>query len=107
MGGWLPDVGTLTPAALLGIGVMMILLGKLRPESAFRELRADRDATIARLIAERDAYKTASEIHLDTIRKQADALSGMTEVGETANSLIRMLKVIVQTGGVDGPQRPV
>ena len=55
------DPAILTPAALLAIGVLLVLTGKLLPNSYLTDVRHDREIRLAEMREERDEWRKAFE----------------------------------------------
>lgn len=87
---WLtPDIiGTLTPTGLVLLGVLMIMLGWLRPKRAVDEIRADRDARLAdkdqQIIDWREAYRLSESAR----EKNEAALREALEVARAAETAL-------------------
>lgn len=83
--------------------VMLILRGSLVPASVLRDLRADRDARIAEIAAERDTWRAAHEAS-ETARHTAQEQVGeLLELSRTADHLLRSLpKTAEVTSGSKG-----
>lgn len=104
-------LNTPTLATLLGTAIFVLtavfyamLRGKLRPESALKEVREDRDARVAEARADRDTrladaakqvemWKTAFE-NAETARRSQEALLRETtmEIGRTVQHVIGALQ---------------
>lgn len=123
MDGWFTPslIGTLTPGGLLLLTVLLIAMGKLVPKATFDTMRTDRDASIARIMKDRDDrldeirsqctdWKEAYRLSEGARQLQAQMLAEMTEVTRTANSLIRTLRAVIEDGAEpddDSADRPV
>jgi hypothetical protein len=71
--------------------VVLILRGHLVPASVLRDLRADRDARIAEVAAERDTWRAAHQIS-EEARHTAQAQVGeLLELSRTADHVLRSL----------------
>jgi hypothetical protein len=77
--------------ALVGLGVWLVLTGRLVPRSTLKDLRQDRDDRVAEAKAEaqvwRDAYESAKRAN----EALAVQLHQMLEVGHTTSSVLRSL----------------
>ncbi|NUS16301.1 MAG: hypothetical protein HOY69_33705 [Streptomyces sp.] len=79
--------------AVLVVVVLLILRGRLVPRSVLEDIRADRDARIAELAAERDSWRAAhdrSEVARHIAQDQAGEL---LELARTADHMLRSLPV--------------
>jgi F0F1-type ATP synthase membrane subunit b/b' len=79
-------------AALVTLVVLLILLGRLVPRSVLQDVRADRDARIAEIAAERDTWRDA---HKESEAARIDAQSQvgeLLELSRTADHVLRSLR---------------
>jgi hypothetical protein len=84
--------------------VMLILRGSLVPHSVVRDLRADRDARVKELTAERDTWRAAHQAS-EEARHVAQAQVGeLLELSRTADHLLRSLPRTPTTGVTSAPQ---
>jgi hypothetical protein len=78
-------------AAVLGIVVLFILLGRLVPRRAVDDLREDYAARIAELIAERDMWRTAHGVSEEARHEDQQQVRELMEVARTADHVLRAL----------------
>lgn len=66
-----PTLASLLATAILALTAVFyaMLRGKLRPESALKEVREDRDARVAEARADRDARLAEAKEQIETLRK--------------------------------------
>lgn len=100
-----PTLAGLLATAIVALTTVFysILRGKLRPESAFKEVREDRDARVAEARADRDArleeanrqiaaWKSAFDIAEEARRSQEALLRETTmEIGKTVQHVLAAL----------------
>lgn len=86
----LPVIPT-SATALLALVVLLVLWGKLVPKSYLDELRAEKDARIVEVKEDRDLWKAAYENELSINRELTGQVSLLSEVGRTADHVIRSL----------------
>lgn len=84
-------------AAVLGLVVMLILLGRLVPRSILEDLRADRDARITELAAERDTWKAAHQLSEEARHVAQDQVGELLELSRTS---VHVLTSLPRTEGV-------
>ena len=86
----------------VGLVVLFLLLGKLRPEKQFTELREDRDARIAEVIAQIAIWKEAlaeEGRRNDTLDRQ---LQIMVEERDQTRAIVQeLLRAVRPEGGPD------
>lgn len=84
-------LGTLTPAAIVGATVLLVLLGRLVPRRVLDDVRADRDKRETALTAEADKWRNAWREELG----RSDALQAqnkeLLELARTAVPVIQAL----------------
>ncbi|MEU1099355.1 hypothetical protein [Streptomyces sp. NPDC005877] len=86
---------------ILALVVMMVLLGRLVPRSVLEDVRADRDARVAEMTAERDTWR-AAHIESEAARRIAQGQVGeLLELSRTADHLLRSLPQPTREGGTD------
>ncbi|MEU1421461.1 hypothetical protein [Kitasatospora sp. NPDC005751] len=78
-------------AAILSAVVMLILVGRLVPRSVLEDVRADRDAQLAELRAERDSWKAAHATSEEARHLDQDSVRELLEVARTTEHLMRAL----------------
>jgi hypothetical protein len=78
-------------AAILSAVVMLILLGRLVPRSVLEDVRTDRDARLAELAAERDAWRAAHDRSEEARHLAQDQAAIALEVARTADQMLRSL----------------
>lgn len=78
-------------AALVGIVVLLVLLGRLVPRSSLTDRLADRDAQIQRLVDERDTWRSAHQLSEEARRESQDQAGELLELSRTADYLLRSL----------------
>ena len=93
---WLGDVGSTT---LVVIFVLAILTGKLRPQSAVKEVRDDRDARLAEYKAHTDEALKLVNIYRDAYTTTEAARRDQAKV---LNDLVNVVKTL---GGTIPPSR--
>lgn len=97
------DVAQGGAAALVTLVVLLILLGRLVPRSVLQDVRADRDARIAEIAAERDTWRDA---HKESEAARIDAQSQvgeLLELSRTADHVLRSLRGEVPRDAMDSP----
>ncbi|MGV9891752.1 hypothetical protein [Streptomyces sp. NPDC003395] len=88
-------------AALVTLVVLLILLGKLVPRSVLEDVRADRDARLAELAAERDTWRDAHR-ESEAARVEAQAQVGeLLELSRTADHVLRSIRGEVHGDAMD------
>ncbi|MEW2402116.1 hypothetical protein [Streptomyces sp. NPDC046862] len=88
-------------AALVTLVVLLILLGKLVPRSVLEDVRADRDARIAEVLAERDTWRDAHR-ESEAARVEAQSQVGeLLELSRTADHVLRSLRGEVPGDAMD------
>lgn len=99
IGGW---VGA---GNIVGVGlvVLFLLLGKLRPEKQFTELREDRDTRIAEVVAQIEIWKQAlgtTEEARDKLEKQLQIMAEEREqTGKIVHDLLQVVRSLRPEGG--------
>jgi hypothetical protein len=71
--------------------VVLILRGHLVPASVVREIRADRDARIAEISAERDTWRTACQERTESLYLTQGQVGELLELSRTANHVLASL----------------
>lgn len=101
MGEWLtPEfISTLTPAGLLSIVVLMILLGYLRPKRAIDEVRQDRDARIADAHEQITIWREAYRLSESAREKNEAALREALEVARAAEDALKGFRAAMMARG--------
>jgi F0F1-type ATP synthase membrane subunit b/b' len=90
-------------AALVTLVVLLILLGRLVPRSVLQDVRADRDARIAEIAAERDTWRDAHK-ESESARMDAQSQVGeLLELSRTADHVLRSLRGEVSGDAMDKP----
>ncbi|WP_310962157.1 hypothetical protein [Nocardioides terrisoli] len=85
---WWP---VLTPSALLGIAVLMVLTGRLIPRRTYEEKSH-----------EAQEWRTESRIKDAQIAEKDEQLGHLREVGETVNEVMRSIKRKAATDDGEG-----
>jgi hypothetical protein len=78
-------------AAVLGIVVLFILLGRLVPRRAVDDLREDYAARIAELITERDMWRTAHQVSEEARHEDQMQAREMLELSRASVHVLRSL----------------
>lgn len=78
-------------AAIVSMVVLLILRGHLVPRSTVDDVRADRDARIAELAAERDTWRAAHKESEVARHVAQDQVSELLELSRTADHVLRSL----------------
>lgn len=93
-------------AALVALVVLMILLGRLVPRSVLEDVRADRDARVAEIAAERDTWRTAHR-ESEAARQEAQSQAGeLLELSRTADHVLRAIRGEVPGDALDEVAAP-
>lgn len=79
------DPAILTPAVLLGIGVLMILTGRLVPRSYVDDVRTDRDVRVAEAREETAEWRKTAMI-------KDEQLKVLMSQGETTIALLHSIQ---------------
>lgn len=88
-------------AALVTLVVLLILLGRLVPRSVLQDVRADRDARLAEIAAERDTWRDAHR-ESESARVEAQAQVGeLLELSRTADHVLRAIRGEVPGDAMD------
>lgn len=88
-------------AALVALVVLMILLGRLVPRSVLDDVRADRDARLAELAAERNTWRDAHK-ESEAARIEAQTQAGeLLELSRTADHVLRAIRGEVPGDAMD------
>lgn len=85
-------------AAIVVVIVMLILSGRLVPRSTLRDLRADRDARLAEVTAERDTWRAAHAASEKARHRQQGQVGELLELSRTAEHLLRSLPIRPEQG---------
>lgn len=105
IGGWV-GVGNIVGGGGVGIVIILLLLGKIRPQKAFDELREDRDARLAEVVTQIDIWKQALATTDDARAKLEQQLQlVMTEREQTAkivHDLLQVVQTLQAEGGHSG-----
>jgi hypothetical protein len=90
MSEWLAGVTVenLTTSSLLALGVLMLMLGILRPRSAIVEIREDRDARLADKDRQIESWQEAHRLQVEASNKKDEALREALEVARAANDAL-------------------
>ncbi|MDX3527126.1 hypothetical protein P1P75_11900 [Streptomyces sp. ID05-39B] len=78
-------------AALVTLVVLLIFLGRLVPRSVLEDVRKDRDARVAEILAERDTWRDA---HRESERARMEAQSQVGELLELSRTADHVLRAI-------------
>lgn len=78
-------------AGLVAVIVLLILRGRLVPRSVLDDVRADRDARLAELSAERDTWREAHKVSEEARHVAQDQVGELLELSRTADHLLRSL----------------
>jgi hypothetical protein len=87
--------------AVLTLVVLFILLGKLVPRSVLEDVRKDRDARVAEVIAERDTWRKAHQESEVARIKAQDQVGELLELSRTADHVLRSLRGEVPGDAMD------
>lgn len=88
-------------AAILALVVLFILLGRLVPRSVLEDVRKDRDARVAEILAERNTWRDAHR-ESEAARMEAQAQVGeLLELSRTADHVLRSLRGEVPGDAMD------
>ncbi|NUS82774.1 MAG: hypothetical protein HOY75_08470 [Streptomyces sp.] len=89
------------PASIVVFVVLLILLGRLVPRSVLEDVRKDRDARVAEVLAERDTWRDAHR-ESEAARIEAQAQVGeLLELSRTADHVLRSLREGVHGDAMD------
>jgi hypothetical protein len=89
--------------AILAVVVLFIVRGSLVPRSVLEDVRKDRDARVAEILAERDTWRDA---HRESERARVEAQSQvgeLLELSRTADHVLRSLRGEVPGDAMDKP----
>jgi F0F1-type ATP synthase membrane subunit b/b' len=90
-------------AAIVTLVVLLILLGRLVPRSVLEDVRKDRDARVAEVIAERDTWRAAHR-ESEAARIEAQNQVGeLLELSRTADRVLRAIRGEVPGDAMDSP----
>ena len=90
-------------AAIVTLVVLLILLGRLVPRSVLEDVRKDRDARVAEIIAERDTWRAAHR-ESEAARIEAQNQVGeLLELSRTADRVLRAIRGEVPGDAMDSP----
>lgn len=78
-------------ATVLGLVVLLILLGRLVPRRTVDDVRADYQARIAELIAERDMWQAAHRVSEEARHEDGQQVRELLEVARTTDHVLRSL----------------
>lgn len=78
-------------AAVLGLVVLLILVGRLVPRRSVDDIRGDYQARIAELIAERDMWRTAHQVSEEARHEEQQQNREMLELARTSVHVLRSL----------------
>ncbi|WP_354643837.1 hypothetical protein [Kitasatospora camelliae] len=78
-------------AGLVALIVLLILRGNLVPRSVLDDVRADRDARLAELAAERDTWREAHKVSEEARHVAQDQAGELLELSRTADYFLRSL----------------
>lgn len=78
-------------AAIVSIVVLLILRGALVPRSVLTDVRADRDARIAEIAAERDSWRAAHGASEENRHAERETNLMLMEYARTADHILRAL----------------
>lgn len=84
---------------ILGLLVLLIFLGKLRPVSAFTELREDSKARVEEIREIAQSWRDAYELAEASRREQEETLAQMLEVVRTTQAVVNAVRSAVPPGG--------
>lgn len=88
----------------VGLVVLFLLLGKLRPEKQFIELREDRDSRVAEAVSLVDVWKQAVAVEAGTREQLEKQLQTMVdEKDQTAKIIHDLLQVVQALRAERGP----
>jgi F0F1-type ATP synthase membrane subunit b/b' len=86
---------------LLTLVVLLILLGRLVPRSVLEDVRKDRDARVAEVLAERDTWRDAHR-ESEAARIEAQNQVGeLLELSRTADHVLRSIRGEVHGDAMD------
>jgi hypothetical protein len=93
MGSELTGIGLVQggAAAVLVLVALMVFTGRLVPRSVLEDVRRDRDARLAELITERDAWKAAHAVSEETRHIDQASIRELLEVARTTEHVMRAL----------------
>ncbi|MEW1565817.1 hypothetical protein AB0454_22860 [Streptomyces sp. NPDC093509] len=88
-------------AAIVTLVVLLILLGRLVPRSVLEDVRHDRDARVAEVLAERDTWREAHR-ESEAARLEAQGQVGeLLELSRTADHVLRAIRGEVSGDAMD------
>jgi Tfp pilus assembly protein PilO len=77
--------------AILAMFVVAIMVGRLVPRRILEDVRADRDARLAELAAERDTWRSAHQESEAARHAALEQVGEMLELSRTAEHVLRAL----------------
>lgn len=80
------------PVALISFLVVLMFLGKIRPEKAIQEVRADRDARLEELRSLTTHWREAYLISESARMELASSIDQLVELARTNEALLRALR---------------
>lgn len=84
--------GDLSAAAVLVIVVLLVLFGKLRPNTSVQEVREDRDTRLAEVCAEKERWREAWMASEAARRELESGVDSVTDALATIEALIRAIQ---------------
>jgi hypothetical protein len=78
-------------AALVGLVVLMVLTGRLVTRRQLDDVRADRDARLAEIAAERDTWREAHRVSEEARREAQDQTGELLELSRVSAHLLSAL----------------
>jgi len=100
------DVASGGAVALVTLVVLLIFFGKLVPRSVLQDVREDRNARIAEVVAERDTWREAHRLS-EAARVEAQSQVGeLLELSRTADHVLRALRGEVPGDAMDEVAAP-
>lgn len=88
-------------AALVSLVVLLIFLGRLVPRAVLEDVRKDRDARVAEIIEERDAWRAAHRESEAARIEAQNQVSELLELSRTADHVLRALRGEVPGSAMD------